>query len=80
MKTNAFCTGDKYFSAGDDCVENVPANFTHTATIATSDFQTDLTAYVEMIATHRYSPLKTGSFTLSYSPPSTLQPQAIHTQ
>ena len=40
--------------------------------------------YVEMIATHRYSPLKMSSITLSYSPPSMLShcrhPQVIFMQ
>ena len=45
------------------------SNFSHTHThLATSDFQTN-TTYVEMIATHRYSPPKTDGrcIMLSYS-------------
>ena len=50
LEMNAFRTGDEQFSAGDECIENVPSNFSHRHTLlATSNFQTELN-YVELIS------------------------------
>ena len=49
---NTFCTGDKHLGTGDELVENV----THTASYQRLPNRT----YLEMIATHQYSPPKTG--------------------
>ena len=59
---NAFCASDEYFSAGGESIENERSNFnppsphTHTASYQRLSSKT----YFKMIATHRYSPSKTG--------------------
>ena len=59
----------KVLSAEDERVENAQSNVSHTHTA--SYYRLSNEPYVDMIATHRYSPPKMGGFTLSYSPPST---------
>ena len=81
MEMDAFSAGGKHFSAGDERVESAHSNFSHTHTHTAIHQRLPNKPYVKMIATHRYSPsTKTGSFTLSYSPPRTLHPQVIHMQ
>ena len=58
-----FHTGDQHFSAGDECIG------THIQTLATqahtaSNQRLSNRTYVEVIASHSYSPLKTSSITL----------------
>ena len=53
---NMFCTSDERFSAGDKHIENAHSNFTYTAGYQPLSNRT----YIKMIATHRYSPSKTG--------------------
>ena len=56
--TNAFCASDKRFSAGDEGVENARSKFSPTQLhYQRLSNRTSL----EMTATHRYLPLKTGS-------------------
>ena len=76
LETNAFHVGDKHFNGGGECVEKTRSNFSHT--YAASYQQLPNRTYVGMIATHRYSPPKTGGITLSYSPLSMLYPQGIY--
>ena len=76
MKMSLFCAGDKHFSAGNECVESVRLNFSHTHTQLA---RLPSSHYVEKIATHRYLRLKTSGFTFLYSPSSTLHPQIVHT-
>ena len=54
LETDAFCAGDKHFSAGDERVENECSNFSHTHTqLATSDYQTKLMSrWLLVTATH----------------------------
>ena len=61
MEMNVFLAGDEHFSACSECVEKTCSNFSHTYThtqLATSDFQTELIVYAEIIASHSYSPPK----------------------
>ena len=62
---NAFCTGDNYFSAGDEYVEKLEFQLqpqTHTASYMYQKLPNR--SYVKMIATHMYSPPKTVGITL----------------
>ena len=61
QETNTFCAGGEHFSAGDECVENAHSNFSHTQTASYQ--QLPNRPWVEMIATHKYSPPKTGGIT-----------------
>ena len=54
----------------------IQTSATHTASYQ----QLPSTPYIKMIATHWYSPMKTSSITLLYSPQSTVHPQVIHAQ
>ena len=65
METHLFRAGGEHFSAGDEHIENMRSNFSHTDTASYQQLPNK--PYVEMIATHRCSPPKTGSFTLTYS-------------
>ena len=58
LETNTFCAGDEHFSAGDEHVENAWLIFSHTH--IASYQQLPKRTYVEMNATHRYFPPKTG--------------------
>ena len=49
-----FCPGREHFSPGDDCINNAPSNFSHTHTASYQRLPNR--PYVEMIATHKYSP------------------------
>ena len=51
------------------CVENARSNFNHTHTASYQRLPNR--PQINMIATHKYSPPKTGGITLSYSPPNT---------
>ena len=75
---NTFCASDECLSAGNERVENTRSNFTHTQT-ASYEWLSNRT-YLEMIATHRYSPPSKWEVatTLSYSPLSTLHPQVTY--
>ena len=64
LEMNMFCTGDKHTS--------VMERVRNSATLTDSYQRLPDRTYVEMTATHWYSPTKTGSTTLSYSPPSTV--------
>ena len=77
METNALCTGDKHFSARDERVVNVHSNFSNTHAAGYQWLPNR--PYVQIIATHKYSPPKTNGFMLSYSHLSTLHPQVIQT-
>ena len=50
--------GTNPFGAGDERIENAHSNFSHTHTASHQRLQNR--TYLEMIANHRYSPLKTG--------------------
>ena len=53
-----FCAGDECFSAGNECIENTLSSFRHTH--PASYQQLSNRTYLEIIVTHRHSPLKTG--------------------
>ena len=69
---NTCALGMKSFGAGDERIENVLLNFSHTHTASYQQLPNK--PYVEMIVTCRNSPTKTGGITLSYLPLSTLYP------
>ena len=56
--TNALSASDERFSAGDERVQNVHSNFTHTHTASYQRLSNK--TCLEMIATHRLSPPKMG--------------------
>ena len=58
----------QHFSGGDECVQNKRSNFSHTHTASYQ--RLPRRPWFEIIATHKYSPPKTGGIMLSYSPPS----------
>ena len=62
---NAFRAGDEHFSARDERVENALSNFSHKHTASYQRLPSR--PWVEMIATHKYSPPKTGGITLLYT-------------
>ena len=65
LETNVFHVGDEDSSAGDDCVENMSLNFSHTHTHTVASYQQHSSrTYVKMIASHCYLPLTTGGITL----------------
>ena len=73
--TNTFCTSDKLFSAGDEPIENAHSNFSHTHTASYQRFSNR--TYLDKVAIHKYSPLKTGGsfhaliLTSEYATPTT---------
>ena len=70
LETNTLLAEDEHFSAGDQRVENARSNFMQPHTHTASYQRLPNRSYVEMIATHKYSPPKTDGITLAYSPPS----------
>ena len=62
LETDAFCAGDKHFSAGDERVENECSNFSHTHTASYQRLPSK--AYVEMIASHSCSRSNTSAIML----------------
>ena len=80
LETNNFGAGEERLSAGDERVKNTRSNLTHTHT--GSYQQLSNKTYLEMIATHRYSPSKTGDsyHTLILASKYTLHPQVVYTK
>ena len=58
-----FRAGDEHFGAGDERVENTRSNFSHTHTASYQRLPNQ--PWVKVIATHKYSPPKTGGITRS---------------
>ena len=56
LERNIFGARDEHFSAGDEHVENVHSNFSHTHTQLASYQQLPNRPNIDMIAFHRYSP------------------------
>ena len=54
LETNRFCAGDKCFSTGSECVENMPLNFSHTHTASYQQLPNQTYMYVKMITSHSY--------------------------